>query len=107
MTGQATQDALTFPGHRPAVAGQVERSVSPLPRTVDDLQHELLAVCKGGSYAETWRKLNAPTELASLRGEFSKLHRANELREEIKALNPNAALYYGWAGHGDERPHAA
>ena len=29
--------------------------------------------------------------------------RANELREEIKAIDPNAALYYGWAGPGDER----
>ncbi len=77
------------------------------PRTVADLQRELLAVCKGGRCAETWSKLNAPTEWPSLRGEFSKLHRVNKLRAEIRALDPNAALYYGWAGPGDERPQAA
>lgn len=31
MTNQATQDAPTDAGHRPAVAGQVERSVSRQP----------------------------------------------------------------------------
>ena len=95
--------------HRPTPAAEplalrLSEGLGRPPRTVADLQRELLAVCKGGRYAETWRKLNAPNEWPSLRGEFSKLHRANELREEIKALDQNAALYYGWAGPGDEWP---
>jgi len=79
-------------------------AVTTKPRTVDDLQRELLAICRGGSFADTWRGLNAPDQWSNLRPEISRLVRVRELREQIKALDPSAALYYGWAGHGDDRP---
>jgi hypothetical protein len=75
---------------------------APKPRTVDDLQRELLAICKGGSFAETWRRLVAPEQWPNLRSEWSKLDRVRVLRRQIAALDPNAALYYGWAGEGDD-----
>lgn len=75
------------------------------PRTVEDLQRELLAICKGGSFAETWRKVNGITEWANLKGEISKLARIRSLREQIIAIDPNAALYYGWGGYGDDTRH--
>lgn len=75
-------------------------------RTVDDLQRELLAICKGGSFAETWRRVNAIVEWPSLKGEIGKLSRVNELRRQIAHIDPNAALYYGWAGPGDDAPPA-
>jgi hypothetical protein len=77
-------------------------------RTVDDLQRELLAVCRGGSFAAAWRKVNGIQQWPSLRSEIEKLGRVRELRRQIAAIDPNAALYYGWAGAGDdERPRGA
>lgn len=73
-------------------------------RTVSDLQRELLAVCKGGTFAETWRKVNAIAEWPNLKSEIGKLAHINRLREQIVAINPNAALYYGWGGPGDVAP---
>jgi hypothetical protein len=70
-------------------------------RTVEDLQRELLAICRGGRFADAWRKVNDIVQWPSLKSEISKLARINALREQIKAIDPNAALYYGWGGHGD------
>jgi hypothetical protein len=75
----------------------------PKQKTVDDLQRELLAICRGGSFAETWHRLVAPEQWPNLRAEFSKLDRIRILRKQIAALDPKAALYYGWAGHGDDQ----
>lgn len=72
-----------------------------MPRTVDDLQRELLAVCRGGSFAETWRKINAITEWPNLRSELGRVAQVNALRRQIAEINPNACMYWGWAGHGD------
>ena len=71
------------------------------PRTVEDLQRELLAVCRGGSFAESWRKVNAIAEWPSLRSEIGKLAHVRELRRQIAEIDPNAAMYWGWAGPGD------
>lgn len=67
-----------------------------------ELQSELLAICRGGSFAETWRKLNCTLEWPNLKNEFTKIAKCNEIRKQIKALNPDAALYYGWAGYMDK-----
>lgn len=83
-----------------------DRLAEPAPRTVADLQRELLAICRGGSFAETWRQVNGITEWPNLRGEFDKVSRVRELREQIIAIDPNACLYYGWAGHCDDRAPA-
>lgn len=74
------------------------------PRTVDDLQRELLAVCRGGTFAETWRKVNAIAEWPNLRSELSKVAHVRQLRRQITAIDPMACLYYGWAGYGDDVP---
>ncbi len=78
-------------------------------RTVEDLQRELLAICRGGSFAETWRKICTAAQWPNLRSEIGKLARVREIRRQIAAINPDACLYYGWAGPGDEprprRPH--
>lgn len=73
---------------------------------IANLQGELLAVCRGGRFAETWRKVNGIEGQPDLRGEMSKISRARELREQIAAIDPNAALYFGWAGPGDDQPPA-
>lgn len=73
---------------------------------IAELQRELLAVCKGGHVYATWAKVNGVplNERFDWRGNFGKLRRANEIRAKIIAIDPNAALYYGWAGPGDEPP---
>jgi hypothetical protein len=81
----------------------VERLDAPAPRTVEDLQRELLAVCRGGAFATAWRLVNGITEWPSLKSEIGKVAHARELRRQIQAIDPNAALYYGWAGPGDDR----
>lgn len=83
--------------------GKAEAELTQPCVTVADLQRELLAICRGGRWADTWRQLNAPVEwpLTNL----GKRHRIAELRKRIAAIDPNAALYYGWAGPDDEAPH--
>lgn len=76
-------------------------------RTVDSLQRELLAVARGGRFAAAWRQINGLAEVPNLRGEMEKLERVRELRAQIFLLDPNAALYYGWGGHGDIDPRQA
>jgi hypothetical protein len=80
----------------------VERLSAPPPRTVADLQRELLAVCRGGSFAETWRKVNGVVEWPSLKSQIGKLAHVRQLRKQIVAIDPNACLYFGWAGPGDD-----
>lgn len=75
-------------------------------RTIESLQRELLAVARGGKFAETWREINGLSEVPNLRAEIGKLERVRELRTQIRAIDPNAALYYGWAGYGDDRDQA-
>lgn len=99
-THWAYQDAGPPPLGVPAPAPEP----APPARTVDDLQRELLAICRGGSFADTWRKLNAEGQWPSLRGEIGRQARLDEIRRQIKAINPNAALYYGWGGPGDTKP---
>lgn len=67
-------------------------------RTVDSLQRELLAICRGGKFAESWRKVNEVYEWPNLRNEMSKKSTVEELREQIRAIDPNAATYPGWEG---------
>lgn len=71
--------------------------------TVSDMQRELLAICKGGSYFTTWATINGMpcNERTSLRGQFDRLLRIGDLRRKIHAINPNAALYFGWAPEED------
>jgi hypothetical protein len=71
-------------------------------RTVESLQRELLAVARGGKFAEAWREINGYAEVPNLRAEIGKLSRIRELRAQIRATDPNAALYYGWGGPGDD-----
>lgn len=73
-------------------------------RTVESLQRELLAVARGGRFAETWRQVNGIEGHPDLRGELSKLGRIRRLRDQIKAIDPKAARYYGWGGPGDDGP---
>lgn len=78
--------------------------IEQLPqRTVADLQRELLAICKGGNAAETYMRVNGITEWPSLRGEFTKVDAVRQLRKQIAAIDPKACLYYGWAGHTDDK----
>lgn len=79
-------------------------------RTVESLQRELLAIARGGKFEEAWSQVNGVqgSDGINLRAEIGNLARIRELRAQIAAINPDAALYYGWGGHGDVRgPDAA
>ena len=75
--------------------------------TVDDLQRELLAICKGHDNYETWARVTGQpinervNEVARI-GNRAAVH---DLRLQIHALNPNAALYFGWCP-GEDGPTA-
>lgn len=75
-------------------------------RTVESLQRELLAIARGGKFAESYAKVNGiqGSDEINLRAEIGNLSRILALREQIRAIDPDAALYYGWAGHGDIDP---
>lgn len=73
-------------------------------RTVESLQRELLAIARGGKFAETWREMNGHSHVPNLRDAMEKLARIQYLRVQIIAINPNAALYYGWGVPGDRNP---
>lgn len=75
-------------------------------RTIEDLQRELLAVARGGQYMATWARINGVqgSDAINLRGEMDKLSRIRSLRRQIRAINPNAACYYGWGGPADASP---
>ncbi len=71
--------------------------------TISDLQRRLLHLCRnkrffGGPGTQGEIGFN----IVSV--EASKLRLIHDLRKQIAALDPNAALYYGWAGPADEPP---
>lgn len=73
---------------------------------IAELQRALLAIIKGGSSFNTWAEVNGMplNERTSLRQSISKGIRVRELRLEIHALDPDAALYFNWhGGHEAER----
>lgn len=75
--------------------------------TVGELQRELLAVCKSGSAYETWAAVSGQplNERVDIRGRYDKQARVDELRLQIHAINPDAALYFGWCP-GEDGPRA-
>lgn len=81
-----------------------------IERTVDDLQRELLAICRGGTFAESWRKVNVLTDgfafaaWPDLGRELSRARAVRELRLQILRINPHAAIYIGWCP-GDDGGH--
>ncbi|MEJ1935292.1 hypothetical protein WDZ92_34285 [Nostoc sp. NIES-2111] len=78
--------------------------------TVESLQRELLAVLRGGTHLQTWARINGYVGSCGIdtRGEIRKAARALTLRLQIHALDPNAALYFGWSSnHERERFHEA
>lgn len=63
-------------------------------RSVDDLQRELLAICRG--HATTiWRDTNG-VAWCDQRAGVTKHARINQLRRQILAIDPKAATYVGW-----------
>ena len=78
----------------------------PTPtKTVDDLQKELLAVCRRrNSLVHYWRDDQGKIRWSIIRAERKRRAYIVSLREQIKALNPDAALYYGLAGPDDIKP---
>lgn len=90
------------PGHV-ALSISLEDTGRPIDSdAVEALQRELLAIARGGKHYDSWAKVNGTETTPNLRREIGTLSRINELREKIKAINPDAALYYGWGGHGDQ-----
>ena len=71
---------------------------TPAP-TVADLQRELLSLCPSSRYA----RMTQPQADRLTNGQ--RQDRIALLRHQISRLDPNAALYYGWAGPDDEAPH--
>lgn len=74
-------------------------------RTVESLQRELLAIARGGKFAEAWSQVNGVqgSDGINLRAEISNRARIRDLRAQIAAIDPDAALYYGWADDGMDR----
>lgn len=73
--------------------------------TVDDLQRELLAICKGHDSYETWAKVTGQpiNERINEVSRMGKQRVVHDLRLRIYAINPNAALYFGWCP-GEDGP---
>ncbi len=73
-------------------------------RTVESLQRELLAIARGGKFAAAWAKVNGVqgSDGINLRAEMDKLSRVRELRTQIRMIDPDAALYYGWVAPFDD-----
>ena len=67
---------------------------------ITELQRELLAVAKGGKHFNTWAEVNGLplNERQSLRRTLEKEARVREIRREIHAIDPSAALYFSWSG---------
>jgi hypothetical protein len=65
---------------------------------ITELQRELLAICRGSYTYETWARVTEQpiNERADWRGRARGQERIDEIRCELHALNPNAALYFGW-----------
>ena len=66
--------------------------------TVTDLQRELLAICKGGRFFNTWAAVNGvpENERVSFHASISKRRHVFELRARIVTLDPKASIYPGW-----------
>jgi hypothetical protein len=75
---------------------------------IEPLQRQLLAVLRGGRFTQTWAKVNGIQGSSGIdtRSEIGRLSDAREIRARIRAIDPNAALYYGWGGPGDSAPCA-
>lgn len=75
--------------------------------TVDDMQRELLAICKGHDNYETWARVSGQpiNERINEVGRIGKRRAVHDLRLSIHAINPDAALYFGWCP-GEDGPSA-
>lgn len=75
--------------------------------TVDELQRELLSICKRGfAYEATARVGGFPINARrDDMGRATRQREVDEIRRDIYALNPNAALYFGW-GPNEDGPRA-
>lgn len=69
-----------------------------MPDRITELQRELLAICRGSYAYETWAKVTEQpiSERTDWRGRTAGQQRVDEIRRELYAINPNAALYFGW-----------
>jgi len=78
-----------------------------LEPTVDDFQRELLAICKGRDNYETWAKVTGQpiNERINEVRRMGNKRAVHELRLRIHAINPDAALYFGWCP-GEDGPTA-
>lgn len=65
---------------------------------ITELQRELLAICRGSYAYETWAKVTEQpiSERTDTRGRMRGQARVDEIRRELHAINPDAALYFGW-----------
>jgi hypothetical protein len=65
---------------------------------ITELQRELLAICRGSYAYETWAKVTEQpiSERTDWRGRMRGQERVDEIRRELHAINPDAALYFGW-----------
>lgn len=73
---------------------------------VTELQRELLAICRGSYAYETWARVTEQpiNERTDYRSRMRGQARVDEIRRELHAINPDAALYFGWGP--DERPQS-
>lgn len=73
---------------------------------ITELQRELLAICRGSYAYETWARVTEQpiNERTDWRGRLRGQARVDEIRCELHAINPDAALYFGWGP--SERPDA-
>lgn len=76
--------------------------------TVDDLQRELLAICKGRDNFEEWARVTGQpvNERINEMRRIGDQAAVRQLREQIYAINPDAALYFGWCP-GEDRHRAS
>jgi hypothetical protein len=73
---------------------------------ITELQRELLAICRGSYAYETWARVSEQpiNERIDWRGRLRGQARVDEIRRELHAINPHAALYFGWGP--SEEPQA-
>lgn len=73
--------------------------------TINDLQRALLKICQTPSAVREWAKVaGMPVDQRiDWAGDSERARKVSEIRNQIRQLNPNAALYYGWApGDSDD-----
>ena len=90
--------------HNALTATSAQHTPGP---TVDDLQRELLSICKRGFAYETTARVGGFPVNARRddMGRATRQREVDEIRRDIYALNPNAALYFGW-GPNEDGPRA-